>query len=116
MLRIAEAREARGFTQEQLAQAVGTTQQTIQRWESGQVDPKVSKIQDISRALGITVSFLLGVDDKRETNQLTAQELELLDIWRNLTPTGQQQLLLFARGCSSTFPKNNQLRANQETA
>lgn len=109
MLRIAEAREARGFTQEQLAQAIGTTQQSIQRWETGQVEPKISKIEDISRALGITVSFLLGVDNKHDTAQLTAEENEMLNIMRRVTPYGKQQLLVFARGVAATYPKNNQV-------
>ena len=62
MLRIAEARHIRNWSQEQLAEAVGTTQQTIQRWETGAVDPKISKVEAMSAALGVTMSFLLGVD------------------------------------------------------
>ena len=114
MLRIAEAREARGYTQEQLAQAIGTTQQTIQRWESGQVTPRVDKVEDISRALGITMSFLLGIDDKKE--QLSIQEQEIIDIMRNVTIEGKNQLMIYARGIASSYPKNNQVRGIEETA
>ena len=111
MLQIAKAREIRGWTQEQLAQAVGTTQQTIQRWETGQVDPKVSRIEDISRALGIAVSFILGVD--AESTDLSKEEQELVRIMRDITPQGQQQLLIYARGIAASYPKNYQLRENQ---
>lgn len=61
MLRIAEARISRGWSQEQLAQAIGTTQQTVQRWETGQTDPQVGRVEAISAALGVTMSYLLGV-------------------------------------------------------
>ncbi len=106
MLRIAEAREARGWTQEQLAQAVGTTQQTIQRWESGQVDPKVSRVEDISRALGITMSFLLGIDlgeDARASDvgdgdrSMGADERELLALYRRMSPDMQRTIIETAR-------------------
>lgn len=111
MLRIAEAREARGWTQEQLAQAIGTTQQTVQRWESGQTDPQVSKVEAISKALGITMSFLLGVDSAgNEKDVLSAAEQELVDIMRGITPEGVNQLMIYARGIAATYPKNNQLR------
>lgn len=95
MLRIAEAREARGWTQEQLAQAVGTTQQTIQRWESGQVDPKVSKVEDISRALGITLSFILGVDEngKDVTAPLSPEEQRVIALYRSMTPQYRAMLV-----------------------
>lgn len=108
MLRIAEAREARGYTQEQLAQAIGTTQQTIQRWESGQVTPRVDKVEDVSRALGITMSFLLGIDDNKKEH-LSASEQEVIDIMRSVTVEGKNQLLIYARGIASSFPKNNQI-------
>lgn len=96
MLRIAEAREARGWTQEQLAQAIGTTQQTIQRWESGLVDPKSSRVSDISKALGITVSFLMGVDENGKESApptLVPDEQQLVDLYRAMTPQYRAMLV-----------------------
>lgn len=62
--RIAEARTAKGWTQAELAKRVGTTQQQIARYESGENDVKSSVIVRISAALGVTVSYLLGVTEK----------------------------------------------------
>ena len=101
MLRIAEAREARGWSQEMLAQAIGTTQQSVQRWESGQVDPKVSRIRDISRALGITVSFILGLDDDNMESDLTKDEAELVCLYRNMSKDGREHVMKTARICSA---------------
>lgn len=83
MLRIKEAREARGWTQEQLAEAVNTTQQTIQRWESGQTDVKSNQIKAISKALGVTVSFIMNVvEDSSEQAKLSTDEWELIRNYR----------------------------------
>lgn len=93
MLRIQEAREARGWSQEKLANAIGTTQQTIQRWESGAVDPQISKVEAISGALGVTVSFLLGV----ETAAPAPDERELLSLYRRMEPDQRRMLMENAR-------------------
>lgn len=46
------AREAAGISQAELARRMGTGQPTIARLELGGVDPKLSTIERISRALG----------------------------------------------------------------
>ena len=96
-MRIAEAREARGWTQEQLAVAIGTTQQTVQRWESGQVEPKVSSVEKISNALGITMSFILNINDEKESETLNADERELIELFRKLPPKVQHSVLVGLR-------------------
>lgn len=63
--RIAEARAAKGWSQQQLADAIGATQQSIQRYESGARDIKTSVILKLSSALGVTVSYLLGMDGEQ---------------------------------------------------
>lgn len=94
MLRIKEAREARGWTQEQLAIELNTTQQTVQRWETGQTDPKSSVIKEISRILGITVSFIMNIDNADEAETLSNDERELLTYYRSLTPKAKHALLI----------------------
>jgi repressor LexA len=61
--KIAEARKAKGWNQQKLAEMMGTTQQQIARWETGQRDPKADVVIKLSALLGVTVSYLLGVDD-----------------------------------------------------
>ena len=101
MLRIADARNARGWSQEQLAAAVGTTQQTIQRWETGQTDPQVSKVAAISAALGVTMSYLLGVDSQAGTTPtLTDEEQQLVDLYRHSNPQGREAIMAVARASS----------------
>lgn len=63
MQKIAEARKRYGLSQLDLANAIGTTQQQVAKWESGKVDPRVSSLEKIAGALGVSLSFLLGLDD-----------------------------------------------------
>ena len=93
MYRIAEARELRGWTQEQLAASIGTTQQTIQRWESGQTEPKLSSIKKISKALGITLSFIINITDESESEVLSDDEHEVIFAYRSLAQNGKRALL-----------------------
>ena len=109
MLRIGEAREARGWTQAQLAQAIGTTQQTIQRWESGETDPKVTQVEAVSRALGITMTFLLGMDEPKQTAETAAMsqdEGRLLRMFRMMDAIGRCAMMEQAEFQLQKHPKN----------
>lgn len=59
--RIREAREKLGWTQAELAKKMGTTQQTIQRYEAGSVDVNSSKLVKLAKILGTTVDYLIGI-------------------------------------------------------
>ncbi len=60
--RIKKAREAAGYTQEQLADLLNIKQQSIQQWESGSTRyPK--KINEIASILGVTVDLLLNGEE-----------------------------------------------------
>ena len=74
--KIAEARVAKGWSQQQLADAIGATQQTIQRYESGARDIKSSVIIKLSEALGVTISYLLGL----ETSTTSHADAEMTEV------------------------------------
>lgn len=56
---IASARLEKGWTQQQLADAIGVAQQHIQRWESGVYTPKTATLMRIGEALGVDWSTLV---------------------------------------------------------
>lgn len=62
--KIREARRARGWTQQDLAERMGTTQQTIQRYERGTRSLRASVLARLSEVLDVTVAYLLGMDDE----------------------------------------------------
>lgn len=45
-----------GWTQEQLADAIGRTQATVSRWEQGERIPDFHSLQELFRAFGLTDS------------------------------------------------------------
>lgn len=61
--KIAEARIAKGWSQADLGKKIGTTQQQIARYESGRYDVKGGVLVKISQALGVTISYLLGMEN-----------------------------------------------------
>lgn len=69
--KIAEARIAKGWSQQDLAERLGTTQQTIQRYESGARDIKSSVLVNLSKILGVTISYLLGMENSAIPNNST---------------------------------------------
>lgn len=69
--KIAEARIAKGWSQQDLADKMETTQQTIQRYESGARDIKSSVLIKLSAVLDVTISYLLGLDNASIPNNST---------------------------------------------
>jgi len=61
MSRLQELRTKVKLSQAQVAAKLRTTQQTIARWESGEVDPPVSKIVELAHLYQSTVDSLLGI-------------------------------------------------------
>ena len=52
------AREARGWSQDQLGEAVGLTRSTIARLELGDRSPSFETLVDIARVLDLDLGFL----------------------------------------------------------
>lgn len=57
--KIADARKKRNLTQEQLAELLKVTRQSISRWESDQTYPDMDKIVFLSEILNVTCDYLL---------------------------------------------------------
>lgn len=59
--KIHKLRKERGLTLDELAERIGTSKQTIHRYENGTIAniPK-SKVENLARALGVTPSELMG--------------------------------------------------------
>ena len=62
-VRLRLARQARGFSQQQVADMAGVSRQAISAVESGVSDPSLRVAIALSRALGLTVEDLFGTDD-----------------------------------------------------
>lgn len=52
-------RKAKGLTQEQLAEQLDVSRQSISKWESGQASPELEKIVALSAIFDVTTDYLL---------------------------------------------------------
>ncbi len=68
---IANFRKEKHITQEQLGEAVGVTNRTVSKWESGVSSPGIDLIPTIATALGITLDQLFGIEKKENTTDIS---------------------------------------------
>ena len=68
--KIIQFRKAKGLTQETLSELTGLNVRTIQRIESGEVDPRLHTLTTIAQALGVNLEELLPEPTQHELNQL----------------------------------------------
>lgn len=52
-------RRRQGLSQEQLADRLGVTRQSVSKWESGLASPEIGKLVAISELFGVSVDFLV---------------------------------------------------------
>ncbi|HHY95817.1 MAG TPA: helix-turn-helix transcriptional regulator [Firmicutes bacterium] len=58
-----ELREKHGWSQQQLADRIGTARVTITMYEAGEREPDFDTLTSIAQALGVTTDYLLGRSD-----------------------------------------------------
>ncbi len=61
---IATFRKAKGYTQEQLGEMLGVSNQAVSKWETGVSYPDVMLLPNLAEALGVTLNDLYGIADK----------------------------------------------------
>lgn len=59
--RLSVCRQNKNLTQEELAYRLGITPQALSKWERGVSFPDISMLADITRLLGVSSDFLLGL-------------------------------------------------------
>ncbi|MGN0549453.1 MAG: helix-turn-helix domain-containing protein [Acutalibacteraceae bacterium] len=65
--RLTEARKLCGITQLTLAEKINYSDKAVSKWERGESLPDVFTIMRIADTLGVTMSYLLGEEDKPRT-------------------------------------------------
>ena len=64
MERLRSARKAAGMTMKELGQKVGCAEATISHYELGRNEPPQEVLIKMAEVLGVSVSWLMGVDEK----------------------------------------------------
>lgn len=88
--RLQTTRVKSGYTQESLAAALKTDKRQITRWENGESVPGGEKLSELSRALGVSADYLLGLSDdptpQLKVDNLTDKERAVLQAMRRGEP------------------------------
>lgn len=64
-----KVRKALGLTQEELAQKINTTKQTIFRYERGDVNPNLNTLINLKSVFRINLNWLLGDENKEKLHE-----------------------------------------------
>ena len=81
-------RKANDLTQEQLAEKIGISRQSVSKWESGQAVPELDKIVALCELFNVTADYLLKPS---EIDLLTAKTQLLENQQKNLENTIQKK-------------------------
>lgn len=89
---IKKQREARGWSEYQLAERSGLPQSTISSWYKKEMTPSFASLEKICEAFGVTLSQFFA--EGEESVVLTASQRKMLEKWNCLTPAQHDSLLI----------------------
>ncbi len=100
-------RKSRELTQEQLAERLNVSRQSISKWETGQVIPEANKLVELSRVFDVTMDYLLKPSEfdelsvkteilEQQQKRLIAREQKRTRIFKNMMYTAGILLIYFA--------------------
>jgi len=77
--RLANLRKENAYSQEALGEALGVSRQAISKWESDQSMPEIDKLVTLSKIFGVSVGYLLGVEEESSSDrrELTEEQLKM---------------------------------------
>ena len=93
-------REEAGVSQKTLAEAIGVSQQSINKYENHNIEPDIETLRRMADYFETSVDFLIGHTDVRrkieptESYALNETEAALVDSFRALTPEQRQCIIM----------------------
>lgn len=84
--RLLTLRKGMDLTQEQLAEKINVSRQSVSKWESGQAVPELEKIVALSEVFDVTIDYLLK-----------PSEIDELSVKTEMLEKQQQQILIRER-------------------
>ena len=74
--RIQSLRKSKGMSQEELADAVGVSRQSVSKWESEQASPDLDKVVIMSELFEVTTDYLLkGIEPVKTDDHKTMADV-----------------------------------------
>ncbi len=98
--RLRQFREKAGISQRALAEVIGVSQQSINKYENHNIEPDIRTLMLLAEYFNTSVDYLIGysdIDHRLEAikaEDLNGEELELVQGYRRLTKKQRQSLRL----------------------
>ena len=104
-----ERRTELSLTQREVAIFVGVTEATVSRWESGDIDNmRRDKIARLAEVLRVSPLLIMGDENFDRTHiPPTAEELNLIDVWRTLEVNDKDFVMLLMKRLSLPVRSKN---------
>ena len=96
-----------GISQNKLAEIIGTSQQSINKYENHNIEPDINTLTALTDFFSTSVDYLIGHSDIRHkieavsTFDLNEDEASLINAYRKLTKDEKQSLHLIANNYNS---------------
>lgn len=88
--KLKELRQRAGFSQKYVALTLGVTPSVVSQWETGLKEPSKENLRKLSDLYGVPVSYIMN---ELTIGNFTAEENQLLMLYRKLNLTGQKRAL-----------------------
>lgn len=84
-----------GISQQQLADVIAVSQQSVNKYENHSVEPDIDTLIRMADYFHVTVDYLIGRNEteKREMPGITSGEVDLLNKVRKLKPVQKECIL-----------------------
>lgn len=93
--RLVDAFNATGMTQTELCNKTGITKGALSSYLSGRYFPKQRALESLSRALNVSIPYLMGHEEQRVCS-LSPLQVQLLSLFEDLNDVGQQKVIDYA--------------------
>lgn len=111
LARLRELRLKSGMSQKQLADVIGTSQQSINKYENHDVEPDIKTLIRLADCFNTSVDYLIGhtevnhVLENVHACDLNDEEAGMLDSFRHLTRAQKNCVLLVCRTIAGSEAK-----------
>lgn len=98
--RLKQLRQAKGISQLGLAEILGVSQQSINKYENHSVEPDIRTLMAMADYFGTSVDYLIGhtnlarIIEPVTPFHLNAEEAHLIESWRQLSPKEKESIHL----------------------
>ena len=103
--RLRRLRKEKGLDVDAVGAGVGRSGKTVSAWEAGRNVPSAEMLISLCLFFGVGIDYFYPPEVTRAADG-SEYERELLGICRSLSEYGRQQLMVYARGCAQSYPKN----------